>query len=325
VSVALDGLRVSLRRAAGDVPLVQDVSFRIEPGRVLGLVGESGAGKSLTAAALIGLVAPPVQITAGQLSLRGREVRLESAEAVRPLRGKEVGFVPQDPFTSLDPLFRVGEQLVETLRAHLPLDRAAARERAIRLLTDVGLPSPAERFEHYPHQLSGGMRQRVAIALALGAEPPLVVADECTTALDVSTQAQIVSLLARLVEEHGTSVLLITHDLGVVAELATEVAIMYAGRIVERAPVGRLLRAPRHPYTRALLDAVPRIGGMGAGALPAIPGAMPRPGELPPGCAFHPRCPRASERCRAERPPLESTDEGELACWNPLEPGGSGG
>ena len=325
MSVALDGLRVSLRRAAGDVPLVQDVSFQIEPGRVLGLVGESGAGKSLTAAALIGLVAPPVQITAGQLSLRGRAVKLDSVEAVRPLRGKEVGFVPQDPFTSLDPLFRVGEQLVETLRAHLPLDRAAARERAIRLLTDVGLPSPAERFEHYPHQLSGGMRQRVAIALALCAEPPLVVADECTTALDVSTQAQIVSLLARLVEEHGTSVLLITHDLGVVAELATEVAIMYAGRIVERAPVGRLLRAPRHPYTRALLDAVPRIGGTGAGALPAIPGAMPRPGELPPGCAFHPRCPRASERCRAERPPLESVGDGELACWNPLEAGGSGG
>jgi peptide/nickel transport system ATP-binding protein len=325
VSVALDGLRVSLRRAAGDVPLVEDVSFRIEPGRVLGLVGESGAGKSLTAAALIGLVAPPVQITAGQLSLGGRAVTLDSAEAVRPLRGKQVGFVPQDPFTSLDPLFRVGEQLVETLRAHLPLDRAAARERAIRLLTDVGLPSPAERFEHYPHQLSGGMRQRVAIALALCAEPPLVVADECTTALDVSTQAQIVSLLARLVEEHGTSVLLITHDLGVVAELATEVAIMYAGRIVERAPVGRLLRAPRHPYTRALLDAVPRIGGTGAGALAAIPGAMPRPGELPAGCAFHPRCPRASERCRAERPPLESVREGELACWNPLEPGGSGG
>jgi peptide/nickel transport system ATP-binding protein len=325
VSVALDGLRVSLRRAAGDVPLVQDVSFRIEPGRVLGLVGESGAGKSLTAAALIGLVAPPVQITAGQLSLRGRAVKLDSAQAVRPLRGKEVGFVPQDPFTSLDPLFRVGEQLVETLRAHLPLDRASARERAIRLLTDVGLPSPAERFEHYPHQLSGGMRQRVAIALALCAEPPLVVADECTTALDVSTQAQIVSLLARLVEEHGTSVLLITHDLGVVAELATEVAIMYAGRIVERAPVGRLLRAPSHPYTRALLDAVPRIGGTGAGALPAIPGAMPRPGELPPGCAFHPRCPRASERCRAERPPLGSVGDGELACWNPLEPGASGG
>ena len=325
MSVALDGLRVSLRRAAGDVPLVQDVSFRIEPGRVLGLVGESGAGKSLTAAALIGLVAPPVQITAGQLSVRGRAVKLDSVQAVRPLRGKEVGFVPQDPFTSLDPLFRVGEQLVETLRAHLPLDRASARERAIRLLTDVGLPSPAERFEHYPHQLSGGMRQRVAIALALCAEPPLLVADECTTALDVSTQAQIVSLLARLVEEHGASVLLITHDLGVVAELATEVAIMYAGRIVERAPVGRLLRAPRHPYTRALLDAVPRIGGTGAVALPAIPGAMPRPGELPPGCAFHPRCPRASERCRAERPPLESVGDGELACWSPLEPGGSGG
>ena len=322
MSVALDGLNVSLQRPGGDVPLVQDVSFRIAPGQVLGLVGESGAGKSITAAALIGLVAPPVRITAGRLAVRGRAVRLDNAREVRPLRGKEVGFVPQDPFTSLDPLVPVGDQLVETLRAHLPLDRAAAHERAIGLLTDVGLPSPAERFEHYPHQLSGGMRQRVAIALALCAEPPLVVADECTTALDVSTQAQIVSLLARLVEEHGVSVLLITHDLGVVGELATEVAIMYAGRIVERAPVSRLLRTPRHPYTRALLDAVPRIGGTTDAALPAIPGSMPRPGELPPGCAFHPRCPRASERCRAEGPPLEGTGDAELACWHPLEGGG---
>ena len=320
--VALKGLQIELAKPDGAVPLVQDVSLRIEPGRVLGLVGESGAGKSLTAAALIGLVAPPVRITAGRLGMDGREVNLDDAEAVRPLRGKEVGFVPQDPFTSLDPLFRVGDQLVETLRAHLPLDRAAARERAIQLLVDVGLPSPAERFEHYPHQLSGGMRQRVAIALALCAEPPLVVADECTTALDVSTQAQIVALLARLVEEHGTSVLLITHDLGVVAELATEVAIMYAGRIVERAPVARLLRAPRHPYTRALLDAVPRIRAEGGGALPAIPGNMPRPGELPTGCAFHPRCPRASDRCRTERPPLERVEDAELACWHPLEAGG---
>jgi len=325
VSVALDGLQVSLQRAGEDVPLVQDVSFRIAPGQVLGLVGESGAGKSITAAALIGLVSPPVRITAGRLALRGRAVHLERVAEVRPLRGKEVGFVPQDPFTSLDPLFRVGDQLVETLRAHLPLDRAAARERAIQLLVDVGLPSPAERFEHYPHQLSGGMRQRVAIALALCAGPPLVVADECTTALDVSTQAQIVALLARLVEEHGTSVLLITHDLGVVAELATEVAIMYAGRIVERAPVARLLREPRHPYTRALLDAVPRIRSEDGGALPAIPGTMPRPGELPPGCAFHPRCPRASERCRSERPPLERSGDSELACWHPLETGRIGG
>jgi len=323
VSIALEGLHVSLRRPGADVPLVQDVSFQIEPGRVLGLVGESGAGKSLTAAALIGLVAPPVRIAAGRLSVRGRAVSLDDAAATRPLRGKEVGFVPQDPFTSLDPLFPVGDQLVETLQAHLPLDRAAARERAIRLLTDVGLPSPAERFEHYPHQLSGGMRQRVVIALALCAGPPLVVADECTTALDVSTQAQIVSLLARLVEEHGVSVLLISHDLGVVGELATEVAMMYAGRIVERAPVAQLLGTPRHPYTRALLEAVPRIGRDGGGALAAIPGAMPRPGALPPGCAFHPRCPRASDRCRSERPPLEAHGDSELACWHPLE--GAGG
>ncbi len=317
--ITLEGLQIQLARPDGPVPLVQDLSLRIEPARVLGLVGESGAGKSLTAAALIGLVSAPVRITAGRLGVRGREVNLADEDAVRPLRGKEVGFVPQDPFTSLDPLFRVGDQLVETLRAHLPLDRPAARERAIQLLADVGLPSPAERFEHYPHQLSGGMRQRVAIALALCAEPPLVVADECTTALDVSTQAQIVALLARLVEEHGTSVLLITHDLGVVAELANEVAMMYAGRIVERAPVARLLREPGHPYTRALLDAVPRIRAEGNGALPAIPGTMPRPGELPDGCAFHPRCPRASDRCRIERPPLERGGDSELACWHPLE------
>jgi peptide/nickel transport system ATP-binding protein len=323
--VALEGLQVSLRKNGADVPLVQDVSLRIEAGQVLGLVGESGAGKSLTAAALIGLVAPPVTTTAGQLSVRGRTVSLENPEALRPLRGKEVGFIPQDPFTSLDPLFRVGDQLVETLQAHAPLGREAARQRAIGLLADVGLPSPAERFEHYPHQLSGGMRQRVAIALAICAGPPLVVADECTTALDVSTQAQIVALLARLVEEHGTSVLLITHDLGVVAELATDVAIMYAGRIVERGPARRLLGAPRHPYTRALLDAVPRIRGASGGALAAIPGSMPPPGELPTGCAFHTRCPRASDRCRSERPPLEQLGNAELACWHPLDPGATGG
>jgi peptide/nickel transport system ATP-binding protein len=319
--IELQGLQISVRRQDAEVPLVQDVSLRLEAGQVLGLVGESGAGKSLTAAALIGLVAPPCRTGAGQLSVRGRQVALDRPDALRPLRGREVGFIPQDPFTSLDPLFRVGDQLVETLRAHLPLDRAAARDRAVQLLTDVGLPSPAERFEHYPHQLSGGMRQRVAIALAICTGPALVVADECTTALDVSTQAQIVALLARLVERHGTSVLLITHDLGVVAELATSVAIMYAGRIVERAPLERLLREPRHPYTRALLDAVPRIGADTGAALQAIPGVMPRPGELPPGCAFHPRCPRASERCRIERPPLERSGDSELACWHPLEGG----
>jgi len=323
--VELQGLQISLQKQDAEVPLVQDVSLRLEAGQVLGLVGESGAGKSLTAAALIGLVAPPCRTRAGQLSVRGRQVALDRPDALRPLRGREVGFIPQDPFTSLDPLFRVGDQLVETLRAHLPLDRAAARERAVQLLTDVGLPSPGERLEHYPHQLSGGMRQRVAIALAICTGPALVVADECTTALDVSTQAQIVALLARLVEKHGTSVLLITHDLGVVAELATSVAIMYAGRIVERAPLERLLREPRHPYTRALLDAVPRIGADTGAALQAIPGVMPRPGELPLGCAFHPRCPRASERCRIERPPLERSGDSELACWHPLEGGGPRG
>ena len=320
MSVALEGLQVTLAAGGPEIPLVQDVSFHIPSGRVLGLVGESGAGKSLTAAALIGLVSPPVRISGGTLTLGERTVRLDDPRAVRPIRGSQVGFVPQDPFTSLDPLFTVGDQLVETLQAHLPLSGAKARARALQLLADVGLPSPAERAGHYPHQLSGGMRQRVAIALALAAGPPLVVADECTTALDVSTQAQIVALLGRLVEEHGTSVLLITHDLGVVAELATEVAIMYSGRIVEHAPVEELIRAPRHPYTRALLDAVPRPASAPGRALPAIPGVMPRPGEAPAGCAFHPRCPRASDRCRTERPALETAGRSALACWHPLAP-----
>jgi peptide/nickel transport system ATP-binding protein len=318
--VALRGLQVELEQGASRIPLVQDVSLEVGGGQVLGLVGESGAGKSLTAAALIGLVDPPCVTTRGELALGGSSVDLTDREAVRPLRGRTLGLIPQDPFTSLDPLFTVGDLLVETLRAHLPLDADAARSRAIELLSDVGLPSPEVRFGHHPHQLSGGMRQRVAIALAICAGPSLLVADECTTALDVSTQAQIVSLLARLVERHGMSVLLITHDLGVVAELASSVAIMYAGRIVERAPVHRLLREPRHPYTRALLDAVPRVGPGTAGTLPAIPGNMPRPGSVPPGCAFHPRCPRASERCRSERPPLEHTGaDSELACWHPLD------
>jgi len=319
--VELEGLQIALQRKGGEIPLVQDVSLQIAPGQVLGLVGESGAGKSLTAAALIGLVASPCRTRAGRLAVGGRQIALDDAEALRPFRGRAIGFIPQDPFTSLDPLFTVGDLLVETLRTHVPLTGSAARARTLELLTDVGLPSPEIRFGQYPHQLSGGMRQRVAIALAICAGPSLLIADECTTALDVSTQAQIVSLLARLVERDGTSVLLITHDLGVVAELASSVAIMYAGRIVERAPVQQLLRSPRHPYTRALLDAVPRVGETRTGALPAIPGTMPRPGDVPPGCAFHPRCPRASDRCRTERPPIESDGGSGLACWHPLDGG----
>ena len=319
--VELEGLQISLARDGGEVPLVEDVSLRIGAGQVMGLVGESGAGKSLTAAALIGLVASPCRTRAGRLAVAGRELSLADPEALRPLRGRAIGFIPQDPFTSLDPLFTVGDLLTETLRTHLPLTGAAARARALELLSDVGLPSPEVRFEQYPHQLSGGMRQRVAIALAICAGPALIIADECTTALDVSTQAQIVSLLAGLVERDGTSVLLITHDLGVVAELASSVAIMYAGRIVERAPVEQLLRRPRHPYARALLDAVPRVGRTRTAVLPAIPGTMPRPGAVPPGCAFHPRCPRASDRCRADRPPIESAGASEVSCWHPLEDG----
>jgi peptide/nickel transport system ATP-binding protein len=311
-------LRVEFPSRRGTLVAVDDVSFGIAPGEVLGVVGESGAGKTLTGMAVIGLLEPPGRIAAGQILLEGRRIDNLDADAMRRIRGRRIGAVFQDPLTSLNPLYTIGRQLEETILAHLALDRAAARARALALLREVGIPAPERRFAHYPHQFSGGMRQRVVIALALAAEPRLVIADEPTTALDVSIQAQIIALLKHLAREHGTAVMLIAHDMGVIAETADRVAVMYAGRIAEIGPVREIIHAPRHPYTVGLMGAIPKLGARRHGSrapLVQIEGSMPRLNAMPSGCAFHPRCPRRMERCVTERPEPLQAGAHRVACW----------
>ena len=278
------------------------------------MVGESGAGKSLTGAAIIGLLEPPGRIAAGRILFEGRRIDDLRRERMRRLRGRSIAMVFQDPLTSLNPLYSIARQLIETIRTHLDMDEAAARRRAIELLEEVGIPAAARRIDEYPHQFSGGMRQRVVIALALAANPKLIIADEPTTALDVSIQAQIITLLKRLCAEHGTAVMLVTHDMGVIAETADRVAVMYAGRIVEVGGVQQVIGDARHPYTHGLMGSIPMIGH-DIERLVQIDGAMPRLTEIPSGCAFNPRCPRAMERCRNERPELVSAGGAQVACW----------
>jgi peptide/nickel transport system ATP-binding protein len=311
----VEDLVVEFPTRRGRLVAVDGVSFSIEPGEVLGLVGESGAGKSLTGMAIIGLLEPPGRIARGSIRLEGRRIDDLPPEAMRRIRGRKIGAIFQDPLTALNPLLTIGRQLEETIRTHLELDARAARARAIELLREVGIPAPEQRIDAYPHELSGGMRQRVVIALALAAEPALVVADEPTTALDVSIQAQIVQLLKRLCREHRTAVLLVTHDMGVIAETADRVAVLYAGRLVELGPVEAVIRRPRHPYTQGLMGAIPRIGRR-KGRLVQIEGAMPQLDAIPPGCAFNPRCPRAVDRCRRERPDFVGVGPAHrAACW----------
>jgi peptide/nickel transport system ATP-binding protein len=307
-------LRVEFPTRRSLLVAVDDVSFDLRAGEILGLVGESGAGKTLTGAAVIGLIDPPGRIGAGEIRLAGRRIDTLPAEQMRRLRGQEIGAIFQDPLTSLNPLYTIGRQLVETIRTHTDLGPKAARERAIDLLQEVGIPAAARRFDAYPHEFSGGMRQRVVIALALCAGPKLIIADEPTTALDVSIQAQILALLKRLCRDHGTAVLLITHDMGVIAETADRVAVLYAGRLAEIGPVHQVITAPRHPYTAGLMRSIPAIGAE-LDRLPQIDGTMPRPGAVPPGCPFHPRCPQALARCRSERPEPLDRPPGRVACW----------
>jgi peptide/nickel transport system ATP-binding protein len=285
---------------------------------VLGVVGESGAGKSLTGTAIIGLLEPPGRIAAGEILFEGERIDGLKGEQMRRIRGRRIGAIFQDPLTSLNPLYTVGKQLVETIRTHMDVDEADASKRAIALLRDVGIPAPEARINQYPHQFSGGMRQRVVIALALCAEPRLVIADEPTTALDVSIQAQIIQLLKRLARERGTAVMLITHDMGVIAETADRVAVLYAGRVAEIGPVREVVRNARHPYTEGLMGAIPKIGA-GAGKhrarLVQIEGSMPRLNAMPPGCAFHPRCTKCFERCTRERPEPRPVGANLAACW----------
>lgn len=314
-------LSVEFPTRRGTLKALDDVSFSIAPGEVLGVVGESGAGKSLTGAAIIGLLEPPGHISGGEILLEGRRIDNLPEEQMRRVRGREIGAVFQDPLTSLNPLYTVGRQLVETILTHLPLSARQARERAIELLAATGIPAARERIDHYPHQFSGGMRQRVVIALALAAEPKLVVADEPTTALDVSIQAQIIELLKKLCREQGAAVMLITHDMGVIAETADRVAVMYAGRLAEIGPVADVIHRPLHPYTTGLMGSIPTLEG-GAERLVQIDGSMPRLNAIPPGCAFNPRCGRRMDRCRRDRPELMPAGASRAACWL-LEQGGA--
>jgi peptide/nickel transport system ATP-binding protein len=310
----VENLRVEVPTRRGILVAVDDVSFDIAPGEVLGVVGESGAGKSLTGAAIIGLLEPPLRIAGGRISLGGRRIDTLRYEAMRRVRGKEIGAIFQDPLTSLNPLYTVGHQLIETIRTHLDMNAVEARARALALLKEVGIAAAEQRIDHYPHQFSGGMRQRVVIALALAANPRLIIADEPTTALDVSIQAQIIALLKRLGRDHGTAIMLVTHDMGVIAETADRVAVMYAGRIVEIGPVRTIIDRPSHPYTVGLMASIPRTSGR-RGRLQQIDGSMPRLTAIPPGCPFNPRCSQAYERCRVERPELMPAKETLAACW----------
>ncbi|HEY1230697.1 MAG TPA: ABC transporter ATP-binding protein [Ramlibacter sp.] len=310
----VNNLVVEFPGRRGTLRALDDISFSISPGEVLGVVGESGAGKSLTGASIIGLLEPPGRVASGQILLEGQRIDNLSADQMRHIRGRKIGAIFQDPLTSLNPLYTVGRQLTETILAHLPVDAAEARRRAIRLLEDTGIPAAAERIDHFPHQFSGGMRQRVVIALALAAEPKLIVADEPTTALDVSIQAQIIQLLKRICHERGAAVMLITHDMGVIAETCDRVAVMYAGRIAEIGPVRDVIKQPKHPYTVGLMGSIPKITRRDE-KLTQIDGAMPRLTAIPQGCAFNPRCPRAFQRCYAERPDLIPVDRSRVACW----------
>jgi peptide/nickel transport system ATP-binding protein len=310
----VDRLTVEFPTRRGVLRALDEVSFDIEVGEVLGVVGESGAGKSLTGAAIIGLLEPPGRVAGGQVRLDGMRIDNLSRDRMRPIRGRQIGAIFQDPLTTLNPLYAVGHQLVETMQAHLKLSDRDARERAVRWLEEVGIPAARQRIDAYPHEFSGGMRQRVVIALALCAEPRLVIADEPTTALDVSIQAQIITLLKRLTKDHGTSVMLVTHDMGVIAETADRVAVMYAGRICEIGPVRAVVKQPAHPYTEGLMGSIPSLAQR-VERLRQIDGAMPRLNAIPLGCAFNPRCPKVFQRCCTERPELLAAGDTRVACW----------
>jgi oligopeptide/dipeptide ABC transporter ATP-binding protein len=319
----VENLTVSFAGEAGRRRVVEDVSFTLRAGETLGLVGESGCGKSVTAMSIMRLLpSPPSRVESGRILFAGRDLVGLSKGAMRALRGDRIGMIFQEPMTSLNPTFTVGYQIVETLRLHRGAGQTAGRRRARELLEMVGVGAAEQRLGQYPHELSGGLRQRVMIAMALACDPDLLIADEPTTALDVTIQAQILELLARLRRELGMAVLMITHDLGVVAEICDRVEVMYAGRIVERAPTEVLFRRPRHPYSVGLLGSIPRLGHKQA-KLPTIPGMVPPPGARGPGCYFAERCPRRIARCGEEIPPLAAQEAAghAAACWNPAPEG----
>ena len=313
----LKNLVVEFPSRHGTLRALDGISFEISPGEILGVVGESGAGKSLTGASIIRLLEPPGRVASGEIILKGQRIDNLSNDQMRSIRGRKIGAIFQDPLTSLNPLYSIGKQLTETIQTHIPMSDAQARQRAIALLQDTGIPAAAERIDHYPHQFSGGMRQRVVIALALAAEPELIVADEPTTALDVSIQAQIIGLLKNICKQKGAAVMLITHDMGVIAETCDRVAVMYAGRIVEIGPVQQVIHQPQHPYTVGLMASIPDIEN-DRERLNQIDGSMPRLNAIPAGCAFNPRCSQVFIKCKQAKPELKTVDgltRTEVACW----------
>jgi len=300
----------------GYLRAVDDVSFDVLPGQTLGIVGESGCGKSVTALSIMRLIpSPPGIIERGEALFEGRDLLQLPEPEMRSLRGNDISMIFQEPMTSLNPVYTVGSQIVEAIRLHQPLSRRAARARAIELLDLVGIPAPSQRIDSYPHTLSGGMRQRAMIAMALACDPRLLIADEPTTALDVTIQAQILELLASLQKELGMSIIFISHDLGVIAQFADDIAVMYAGKIVEEASTETLFRSPRHPYTRGLLRSLPSVRNQGQ-RLPTIPGIVPDLRHLPPGCRFQDRCDLVTDACKAGEPLLEPLGQSEVACFH---------
>jgi oligopeptide/dipeptide ABC transporter ATP-binding protein len=313
-------LSVSFTTENGPAKVIENVSFSVEHGKTLGLVGESGCGKSVTAMSIIRLLpSPPTQVESGRIFFNGDDMLGLNDAEMRSIRGNRIGMIFQEPMTSLNPTFSIGFQIAEVLRIHRGLDRSQARQRCIELLEMVGIGSVTTRLDQYPHELSGGLRQRVMIAMAIACRPGLLIADEPTTALDVTIQAQILDLLVKLQKELDMSILMITHDLGVVAEFCDHVAVMYAGKIVEKAPVEQIFNQPRHPYTLGLMTSIPKIGHKRT-YLPTIPGMVPGIGQRPAGCYFVDRCNRAKEICRSSEPPLDGKGTKiRLACWNPNE------
>jgi peptide/nickel transport system ATP-binding protein len=312
--LSVDDLHVTFRTRQGGVPAVAGLSFTLAPGEVLGVVGESGSGKSVSMMSLLQLVRGPNVAVSGTARFGGRDLLSLGDKELRAVRGREIAMIFQDPMTALTPVYTIGWHIVEQIRAHQPVSRAAARRRAVELLDEVGIADAGRRVDDFPHQFSGGMRQRAVIAMALANEPKLLIADEPTTALDVTTQAQILELMRRLRRTHGSAVILITHDMGVVSEIADRVLVMYAGRAVEHAPKAELLRRPRHPYTWGLLGSVPRVTGPRLRRLPTIPGASTS--AVDGGCAFAPRCGHRFAPC-VERPPLRGPADHLDACWLP--------
>lgn len=316
--LTVEDLCVEFKTDKGIARAIDGVSLNVNAGETLGLVGESGSGKSVTSLAIMGLIPqPPGRIVSGDIRFNGQSLTKLSQGAYRKLRGREIAMIFQEPMTALNPVFTVGSQICDVLRRHMGLSRKAARARSIELLDEVGIPAPDKRVDEYPHQLSGGMRQRVVIAMALSCDPKLLIADEPTTALDVTIQAQVLELIAKLSKDHGTATILITHDLGVVAEVCDRAAVMYCGRIVETGNVTDIFDAPEHPYTRGLINSIPRIRDDKLKRLPTIPGILPDLLDLPAGCRYRDRCPQALERCGNFDPELEVHGQTLAACFNP--------